>query len=58
MRMKMNQEPSGRYVPPRSKIVMISTRSHIMQVSNPVGQWNDGSHTEGGDMDEGENGGW
>lgn len=37
MRMKINQEPSGRYVPPRSKIVMICTCTHILQVSNQVG---------------------
>ncbi|MCQ2051577.1 MAG: hypothetical protein MJY74_05175 [Bacteroidaceae bacterium] len=55
--MKMNQEPSGRYVPPRSKIVMICTCTHILQVSNQVGLWNDGSHTQGGDMND-ENGGW
>ena len=57
MRMKIYQESSEQYVPPRSKIVMISTRSHIMQVSNPVGQWQEGSHTVGGDMDD-ENGEW
>ena len=37
---------------------MLCTKHQIMQVSNPVGQWQEGSHSESGDMDEGENGGW
>ena len=57
MRMKMNQEPSGRYVPPRSIVMMICTKHQIMQVSNQVGQWQEGSRTED-DMNEMENGGW
>ena len=55
--MKIYQEPSGRYVPPRSIVMMICTSIQIMQVSNQVGQWNDGSHSVGGDMDD-ENGEW
>ena len=56
--MKINQESNERYVPPRSIVMMLCTKHQIMQVSNQVGPWNDGSHTVGGDMDEGENGGW
>ena len=48
--MKINQESSGRYVPPRVKMVEISTRSHILTVS----QWQEGSHSESGDMNDGE----
>ena len=55
--MKIYQESSEQYVPPKSKVMMICTSTHIMQLSNQVGQWNDGSHTVGGDMDE-ENGEW
>ena len=56
--MKMNQESSEQYIPPRSIVMMISTKSHILQVSNQVGQWNEGSHTLGGDMGDDENEGW
>ena len=57
MRMKIYQESSEQYVPPRSIVIMLCTKHQIMQVSNPVGQWQEGSHTVGGDMDD-ENGGW
>lgn len=55
MHMKINQESNERYVPPRVKMVEISTRSHILSVSDPVSQWESGSSSES-DMDE--EGGW
>ena len=53
-RMKTNQESSEQYVPPKSKVIMLCTKHQIMQVSNQVGQWQEGSHSEGGDMNDGE----
>ena len=55
LHMKINQESNERYVPPRVKMVEISTRSHILSVSDPVSQWESGSSSES-DMDE--EGGW
>ena len=55
--MKINQESNEQYVPPRSIVMMLCTKHQIMQVSNQVGQWQEGSRTED-DMNEMENGGW
>lgn len=53
--METIQESNERYIPPRVKMVEISTRSHILSVSDPVSQWESGSSSES-DMDK--EGGW
>ena len=50
--MKINQESSEQYVPPRIKIMTVSTNSHILSGSYDVFGWDTGSSGIGDMSDE------